>query len=359
VGRERWAAIRKALTPAALVFIAAAGAWAAPSENAEESLERRETQALRRVRYTMGALLKATLKGDDPAVLEAAAEAMFVEAERWDGLLSAAKPDSELSRINTEAPKDVPVSSDTARAVGEALDWAGKTKGAFDPTVGPLVKLWGFDGKAASLPREDDIVNTRDLVGFRRVDATTASVRLWARGMGLDLSAVAKGWALDRALERVNTDGIEEIVLNFGGRVLFWSREPRAWPASILHPEWEGSSLPSFEVSGNGALATAAATDHYFVAADPKDSRVQQKRYGHILDPRTGWPAEPCESVTVWAPTAAAADALSTAIFVMGPEEGLAYANRENVAASIAYHDVLRGSREIYSDAWPKKAPAP
>jgi FAD:protein FMN transferase len=328
--------IRVRLALAAALAFVGAGALAAAEKT--------------RARYTMGTLLRVTVQGDNAGACERAAEAFLDEVDRWDRLLSTYKADSEVSRLNRRAPEETIVSPDTAAVLAAALEWAKKTRGAFDPTVGPLIQLWKFNTDAPRLPAAEEVAAVLPQVGFDKVEAKDAAIRLSRRGMAFDFGAIGKGWALDRAWEKIESEpGLNEVVADFGGQLLLWSRTPKTWPAGV-----RGSSAPAFQIEGNGSLATSAATERFLVAPDPKDpSRGNApRRYGHILDPRTGFPAEPCESVTVWAPTATAADALSTAIFVMGPEKGLELARQEDVSVAMSFWDARLGRQEVRQGDW-------
>lgn len=319
------------------------------------------SEELTRTRYAMGTLLRVTLISEATGQevqeqLEQAADMAFNEVDYWDRLISTYKPDSEVSLINASAPQEVKVSSDTLEAVAMAIGWAEKTNGVFDPTIGPFIKLWGFDTTTPHLPEKAEIELVKDLVYYRNVDysTSTAIVKLRQKGMALDFGGIGKGWALDKALEKIkNTTVLEEVILDFGGQLLFWSRTPKNLPVAIRHPIADGGTLKTFTVTGNGSLSTSAISERYFVATNPKDiQRRQPHRYGHILDPQTGYPAEPCESVTVWAETATAADVLSTAVFVMGPETGISFADSHRIAAYIVFQDTGKGLISIPSQEW-------
>lgn len=319
-----------------------------------------------RARYTMGTLLSVTLTGGSAEALQSAADAALDEVDQWDRRLSTYKPESDISRVNRSAPDEVPVSSRTIEATRAALDWARQTGGAFDPTVGPLMVLWGFRGDRASgsvagkaadrarkIPGKDELARALPLVNHENVRVTDGGIAL-AEGMALDFGGIGKGWALDRALEKIQSGGAaDSAVLNFGGQILFWSRAPRQWPAAVREPRHAGAVSAGFSVNGNGSLATSAASENFITATDPKGPvKKYPHKYGHIMDPRTGQPAESVESVTVWAPSATDADVLSTALFVMGPEKGMAYAEDRGIAVSMTYIDRSKGRREIKSTQW-------
>jgi thiamine biosynthesis lipoprotein len=326
----------------------------------------RAAEEVSRSAYVMGTLLRVTLSGGPRQDLQAAADRVFDEVSRWDRRLSTYKDDSDVSRVNRGAGDAVRVSSDTFRALQSALAWCRRTGGALDVTVGPLVTLWGFDGSAARVPAPEEIDRIRPLVSWEHVslDETGPSARLDRAGMRLDFGAVGKGWALDRALERIAGDpAVEAAVMDFGGQLSFWARGPASWPATVRHPRREGETLSPFIVRANGSLSTSAASEKFVAAPDPKGTAGSRpRRYGHILDPRTGSPAGAspspgsgegaAESVTVWAPTAEAADALSTALFVMGPVRGVEWAEREKVAALFVFDAPGGGLTSRSTEEW-------
>jgi FAD:protein FMN transferase len=310
-----------------------------------------------RAQYVMGTLLKVSMKGPDKAALDLAADRIFAETEKWDRLLSTYKADSEVSRVNRAAPEGVIVSTETAAFIRRSVEWAKRTGGAFDPTIGPLVDAWGFRGGEPRVPSEKEIREARALVGYEGIVVSDdARVRLTRQGMSLDFGAIGKGWALDRALARAREDeAVQEVVMNFGGQIRFWSRESGSWTTAIRHPRRDGESLEELAVNQNGSLSTSAASEKFVVATDPKSAEGEfPKRYGHILDPRTGYPAEGVESVTVWSEKAEDADVLSTALFVMGPEEARSFAEIEKIPALVVFHDKKSGLISQASPAWKK-----
>lgn len=335
---------RLAPTVAAAAFLA--GLLAAPALVASAA-------EAERAQLVMGTLLRVRTSGDQP---DATAAAIFAEVERWDKRLSTYKPDSEISRLNARAPEPLTLSPPALDALRSALNWSRRTGGAFDVTIGPLVKAWGFDA-TPRLPSEQEIEAAKALVGYAKVNlAASGEASLERAGMALDFGGIGKGWALDRALDAAREGGnVDEVVLDFGGQFLFWSRHQKVWPAAVRHPRAEGEAALTLEVKKNGSLSTSAASERFLVAADPKAPMSAPKKYGHILDPRTGRPAELVESVTVWAPTAEEADALSTALFVLGPVAGLRFAEVEGAAAFILYSDPARGLASAASSQWKKE----
>ena len=269
-------------------------------------------------RILMGTVVEITLKEDNPR----AAEAAFEEIARLEGLLSSYRKDSELSRINRAAPQPVKVSPEVFNVVVIALKLCALTGGAFDPTVGPLVELWGFKGGSGVVPTKEQIEERLGLVGCGAVVAERDSqtIALKRRGMELDTGGVAKGYIVDRAVDVLKEHGIGWAIVNAGGDVTLYSKDPsERFRVGIRHPEDPDGLLGTLSI-GSGSVATSGDYERYFV----KDG----VRYHHILDPRTGMPARGIRSVTVVATEAYLSDGLATALFVMGKEAAVELVER-------------------------------
>lgn len=281
------------------------------------------------IRYVMGTLWTIEAKG--PAV-ERAVERAFDEVRRLDALWSTYKPDSELSRVNRKAGAGwVQVSVETFAMLERALGYAKRSAGAFDPTVGPLIEAWGFKHLDYRVPESPVLESARARIGYGRVELDAArGVRFSRPGMSLDLGAIAKGTAVDRALERLRREGIVGGRVDAGGNQGVFGRPEQGdvWLFGVKHPREEEGVLGVVGLT-QGAVSTSGDAERGFW----KDG----VRYGHILDPRTGQPASGVLSVTVVAPTAEAADAWSTALYVLGREAGLAFLAREHPDARALY----------------------
>lgn len=282
---------------------------------------RRATQ----VRYAMGTLY--TVEAEGPAV-ESAIAAAFAEVRRLDALWSTYQPDSELSRVNRDAAKRwVPVSAETAAMLTRALGYARDTDGAFDPTVGPLVSAWGFKHQDYRVPTAASLKEAKQRVGFEKIQLdVTRGVRFTQVGVSLDLGAIAKGYAVDRALSVLKQHGMSAGRVDAGGNQGVFGRPETGvfWPFAVKHPRADDEVLGVITLT-EGGISTSGDAERGFW----QDGR----RYGHILDPRTGRPVEGRLSVTVTAPSAEAADALSTALYVLGPTRGLSYLARRHPQA--------------------------
>lgn len=242
-----------------------------------------------------------------------AAGIVFKEIKRIEGLLSKYDPLSEISRLN--AAGKLKVSPETFFIVKKAKEFSEESKGAFDITVGPLVGLWGFKDKDYRVPSEAKIKDALRLVGSDKIVLQEGAnvVKLKTPGMVLDLGAIAKGYAVDKAVARLKAAGIKNCLINAGGEIYCMGVRSgsRLWKVAVQDPR--GDALRGGMELKDSAVATSGDYEQYFI----KDG----KRYAHIIDPRTGYPAASrVSSVTVTGPDCLGADALATAFFVLGPE---------------------------------------
>jgi thiamine biosynthesis lipoprotein len=248
----------------------------------------------------------------------AAVDDAFESVARLDSLLSTYKPDSDISIVNRNAGgAPTRVAPLVLAVLDSSLFYWKLTGGAFDVTVGPLMELWGFKGREPRVPAPERLAEALALVGASgvQIDRSASSVRLLRPGAELDLGGIGKGFALDRAADVLRVRGIANALLNSGGNLLFLgSAGGRAWKTGIADPRLPDRVVARFE-PGACAVSTSGDYETYFIAGGV--------RYSHILDPKTGRPASGMKSVTVIAPAATAADALSTAVFVMGAGPGM------------------------------------
>ena len=277
------------------------------------------TPPYERRHFAMGTVVTLRLYAADgeSADLEGPADSAVAEIDRISGLMSSYEPDSQLSRLNAAGPgQQVAVDPETRQVVERSLHWAAHSQGAFDPTVGPLSRLWGFP-EALEPPAAASIEEALERVGWTGALNTAPAGLSWERPGGkLDLGAAAKGYAVDRAVDRLRAAGVACGLVEAGGDFRYWGAKPDggAWKFGIKHPRQRGK-LILVEDIGLPAVATSGDYEQFFDHAG--------QRYHHLLDPRTGYPARRAVSATVWATSAIDADILATALFVMGPDSGL------------------------------------
>ncbi len=236
--------------------------------------------------------------------------------ETIEDQLTVYRNHSEVMDINRRAAlEEVEVESRLFSLLSLASFLYERTGGAFDITSGPLSDVWGFLRRTGKLPQEDDLKRALKKVGFQHVqlDERQQTIHLKLPGVAINLNSLGKGYALDRAAELLDQNGLANYLIH-GGRssVLARGHDEAGWAIGLRHPMRPSERLAEFFLCDE-ALATSGSGTQFF--------RHRGKRYGHILDPRTGLPAEGIYSATVIAPTAAEADALSTAFYVMGPVE--------------------------------------
>ena len=255
--------------------------------------------------------------GVPKSIIEDASAALDLVSE-LEQQLSVYREDSELTLLNQSAA-DRPIQADAElfSLLEEAKRISELTDCTFDPTSGPLVRLWRTCREESRIPTQSEIDNCLESVGIDhvRLDTQTLTVQFDRRDIELNLGGIGKGYALDRAAGRLQESGLNEFLLHGGHSSLIARGDHNGsggWPIGLGNPLFTSKRLGTIVIS-DCAMATSGSNIQYF--------RHQGKKYGHILDPRNGWPVETMLSVTVLAPNAALADALSTAFYVMGVEK--------------------------------------
>jgi FAD:protein FMN transferase len=261
----------------------------------------------------MGTVLSLSISAPSRPEALRASEAAAREIARVEDLLSTWKRGGPLDRLN-RAPvgDDVALGTEAFGLLQDVFAWNGRTRDAFDPTVLPLVRAFDLRG-AGRLPGEPELTQARKATGLRcfALDAARRSAARLCAEAGIDEGAWGKGYALDRAAAALREAGIREALLDLGGQVLALG----AARVAVADPRHRNRAAARFAVAG-GSVSTSGNSE--------RGRRVRGVLVGHLLDPRTGQPAEDFGSATVLAPTGLVADVPSTAFFVLGPEEGLA-----------------------------------
>ena len=282
------------------------------------------------------------------AILEKEIQA---ELDRVDALMSTYRADSELSRFNAfDRTEWFPVSAATAEVVATAIDIGRLSGGAFDVTVGPLVNLWGFGPSkepAERVPSPEEIEEAKNRTGLDHIEVRLSppAVRKDLPGVSIDLSGVAKGFAVDQVAGLLERRGLENYMVEVGGEVRTKGQnlQGRPWQIGIESPVAGVRSLQRVVGLGDDAMATSGDYRNYFEA--------DGVRYSHMIDPRTGRPiAHRLASVTVLDRYCTRADAWATALMVLGPEEGYALAEKEDLPVLL----VIKSDAGFVEKATPK-----
>jgi len=290
-------------------------------------------------RLMMGTVVGVTVFGLNERAADDAMEAAFEEVLRVEELASRYIETSRIALWNERDEAAGEVGPEIASVVARALIIADMSGGAFDPTIAPVVDLWEFE-PGASVPDEGAVRSALARVDYAFVDVrANEGLVIAPDDMDLDLDGIVKGYAVDCAIAVLRERGIEAAIVDAGGDVGFLGNPPNGpdWRVGVKHPRSDGL-LGVIAVDG-GSVATSGDYQRYV--------DVDGVRYHHLLDPATGYPARGLASATVWARSALEADALATAVFVLGPDDGLALAGRlENVEALVVTEDgTVRGTR--------------
>ena len=263
--------------------------------------------------FSMDTLIRLNIYGDDA---EEALSLVRSELQRLESLFSRYDPDSDVSRVNTSGGTACSVSAETASLLEQALDFRVRTDGLFDITIAPLMDLWGFSSEEYRVPEAEEIADALTHVGCE-VWLLGQSVTLSDPLAALDLGGIAKGYTGDLLIALLRQQGINSAVLILGGNVALLGSRPDGedWRIGVRDPQDSGSQVGVIE-----------ASDCHVVTSGGYERNFQQDGiiYHHILDPRTGAPADSdLLSVTIVADTGLMADALSTALFIMGKDASI------------------------------------
>jgi len=305
----------------------------------------REITLLRCARRAMATVFEVLLPYG-PAHAQAAAQDALGLIERLEAQLTVYRPTSEISRLNRLAEL-APVTVETALfdLLAFAARLSEETAGAFDITAGPLIKAWGFYRRQGRVPEPDELAEALGRVGMSHVElnAERRSVRFRKRGMEINLGSIGKGYALDCAAVRLWDEwGVRSALLHGGtSSVLAIGAppgEPRGWAVGIRHPWEPARRLLTVRLRGR-ALATSGATFQNFA--------YNGRKLGHLLDPRTGRPAEGVALATAFAPTASEADALATAFYILGVEPTRRYCETHPDVSAVILPDGTDAELEV------------
>ena len=299
----------------------------------------------------MGTEFRLVFYASGPDVAGSAARAAFDRVAELDARLSDYREDSELNRLGEATrggaiPCTVELSPDLARVLGRALELAERSDGAFDPTLGPYSRLWRRSARQAELPSAERLAEARSAAGWLKVELLPDGrvARLMAADMRFDLGGIAKGDALDQVLAVLRARGIDRALIDGGGDLLAGAAPPSR---SGWRIGYQGMGSGRLELS-NAALATSGDVYQHVL--------INGARYSHIIDPQTGLGLTRPTAANVLAPDGITADAVASAICVLGPERGIAWVERlPGVEARVVVAGADGELREERSSGFPSE----
>jgi thiamine biosynthesis lipoprotein len=264
----------------------------------------------------MGATYSIVLYGYDQAKMEAAADAALDEAGRLDGMLSNYRAESEWSSVNRlAAVEPVKVSTELFQLLSACVAYSRESEGAFDITVGPLMKLWGFYKGFGSLPGRAEVAAALPKVGYRHIHLDAAAQTVWfdRSGVEMDPGGIGKGYAVDRMVEVLRQQGFRMALVAASDSSIYGMgappTEPRGWPVGIKDPRNPRRTAAGTFLK-DMSMSTSGSHEKFF--------RAGGRIYAHIMDPRTGYPAQGSASVSVIAPRTIDSEAWAKPYFVNG-----------------------------------------
>jgi FAD:protein FMN transferase len=302
----------------ALLAVVAVQAWASATGD----------QLVYRKKYAMGTVFEIVAYGPSPERTARAIEQAFTEIIRLDHVMSDYIPSSDLSRINRTAHyRAEPVPADLYKVIQQSLLYSRLSAGEFDITVGPLAHIWKAEIRDGTVPTEAEDEKLRRCVGWRKISlAPPDRVEFRSPCMAIDLGAIGKGYAVDRAAAVLRSDGIECAVISAGTSTLYAMGSPpgaSGWTVHLRDPS--GKLSPEVHLSGNSVSTSE----------QPLNPEPGKAPFGDIIDPAQGVPVKTSYSVSVVAGSATASDALSTTLLLMGPTRGKALVKKLPEVAAV------------------------
>jgi thiamine biosynthesis lipoprotein len=310
------------------LFLAAGGLFAAGQPAATRpAAVQKETLRLETTVDAMGSTFGMVLYGEDQAILRAAADDAAEEAKRLDRMLSNYTPASEWSEVNRDAgDRPVKVSTELFDLLTWCLGYSTASEGAFDITVGPLMKVWGFYRGSGRLPHRAEIRGALMRVGYRNLvlDAAARTVRFARKGVEMDPGGIGKGYAVDRMVEVLRREGIRAAFVGASGSSIYAlgapPSEPRGWKVTIKNPRNPSETIEDVYLR-NESMSTSGNYEKFFFA--------EGRMYSHIMDPRTGWPAEGVLQVSVIAPRTIDSEVWAKPYYINGRRWAAAHKPKE------------------------------
>lgn len=279
---------------------------------------------IKRTAVIMGSEVEIQIKGVNEVTANKAITASFEEVRRIDTLFSTYMTGNPMWLLNNTDADEVMVSVEMFSMLKKCDSIWKMTEGAFDPAIGNLIDLTGFEKGSPQLPDESQVKEVLSRIGWKNIELKGENVIVKPKELKISFNAIVPGYAADRIANILSNFGIKEYLINVGGEVFARGEN---WKIGIQHPRRQNELIGTIKINGMG-VSTSGDYEQYI--------KMEGKRYSHLLDPRTGYPANLCESVTIISKETSLADALSTGVFILGPVKGIELIERlENVEGLI------------------------
>ena len=276
------------------------------------------------VTLLMGSRFELVAVHENKEIRENAIRLALAEIKRIESLISSWDPKSETSMVNANAGiSATKISEELSDLLGRSIKVSELTNGAFDISFSSLDPIWIFDGRTMSAPDSAQIAETVQHINYKNIilDWNERTIFLKQKGMKIGFGAIGKGYAANRAKKVMLDHGIKHGLVNAGGDLIAWGRQEngKPWNIGIADPEKENEYIAWLNIE-DMSVVTSGNYEKFVI--------IDGKKYGHIIDPKTGWPVKGILSVTLVSPDAELSDALATSVFVLGIEQGLILVNQ-------------------------------
>ncbi len=268
-------------------------------------------EIIKRTAVIMGSNVEIQIKGVNEVTADKAITASFQEVRRIDTLFSTYMTGNPMWLLNNTDADEIIVPIEMYNMFKKCDGIFEMTDGAFDTAIGNLIEAIGFEKGSPALPTESQIKEALTRTGWKNIELKENNVIVKPKELKISFNAIVPGYAADKIANILSNFGIKEYLINVGGEV--FARGDN-WKIGIQHPRKRNELIGTIEINGMG-VSTSGDYEQYF--------KMEGKRYSHLLDPRTGYPANLCESVTIISKETSLADALSTGIFILGPVKGI------------------------------------
>lgn len=273
----------------------------------------------------MGSVFQITLVDSDSISAHQNINKAILEIERIENLISEWRPQTQISQVNQNAGiKPVKVDKEVFELTKKAIWFSEISNGAFDISIVAMDKIWKFDGTMEKLPSKKAIRNSIVNVNYKNIvlDSINSTIFLSKKGMKIGFGSIGKGYAADKARKLLQESGIKAGIINAAGDIATWGTQINGnpWRIGVNNPLETGETIEILEFSGNKAVTTSGNYEKY--------AEINNKRYSHIINPKTGYPSTELISVTIIGPNAEMCNGFSTSIMVLGLEKGIKLINK-------------------------------